>query len=45
MIKETLKPVCRFDPAQAEKYRNNELLKSILRRHIPSYAAAGKIKD
>ena len=38
-IKEKLKPVCRFDPEQAEKYRDSELLKSILREYIPSYAA------
>ena len=35
-----LKPVCRFDPLQADKYRDSELLKSVLRSHIPSYAEA-----
>ena len=39
-IKEKLRPVCSLNPAQAEKYRNNELLRSILREHIPSYANA-----
>jgi FlaA1/EpsC-like NDP-sugar epimerase len=37
-IKEKLRPVCRFDPAQAEKYRDNRLLRTILREFIPSYA-------
>jgi len=39
LLKELLRPVCRYDPSQAEKYRNNELLKDILRQHISSYAA------
>jgi FlaA1/EpsC-like NDP-sugar epimerase len=39
-IKQELLPICRFDPAQAEKYRNSELLRNILREYIPSYAAA-----
>jgi FlaA1/EpsC-like NDP-sugar epimerase len=37
-IMERLKPVCRFDPLQAEKYRNGDLLREILRESIPSYA-------
>ena len=39
-IKEKLKPVCCFDSKQPDIYRNNEVLKSILRQYIPSYAAA-----
>ena len=38
-IKEKLRPICRFDPAQAEKYKDDSLLKSILREHVPSYVA------
>jgi len=33
-----LRPVCRFDPAQAEKYRDAEYLRNILREYIPCYA-------
>jgi len=39
-ILEELRPVCRFDPAQAEKYRDSNLLKNVLREHIPSFAQA-----
>ena len=42
-IMEELRPVCRFDPAQAEKYRNNNLLKKTLREYIPSYASEATI--
>jgi FlaA1/EpsC-like NDP-sugar epimerase len=44
MIKELLRPVCRYDPSQGEKYRDGELLKNILRQYIQSYAtdAGGK---
>jgi len=35
-IMEELRPVCRRDPAWPEKYRNAELLRNILREHIPS---------
>ena len=38
---EELLPVCKFDPAQHEKYRNGELLRQVLRKHIQSYADAG----
>jgi len=38
VIMEKLRPVCQFDPSQAEKYRNSSLLKGILREHIASYA-------
>lgn len=41
-IMEELRPICRFDPNQAAKYRNAELLRKILREHIPSYAQAAK---
>jgi FlaA1/EpsC-like NDP-sugar epimerase len=37
MIMRKLKPVCCFDSGQAEKYRNNGLLRSILREYIPGY--------
>ena len=37
-IMEELRPICRMDIAQAEKYRDGELLKRILRGHIRSYA-------
>ena len=39
-IKEKLSPICRLDQAHSEKYRDAELLKSILREYIPSYAAS-----
>jgi len=39
-IIEELRPICRFDPRQAEKYRDSTLLRSILREYIPSYAEA-----
>jgi FlaA1/EpsC-like NDP-sugar epimerase len=38
MIKELLGPVCRYEPSQAGKYRDSELLKGILRRYISGYA-------
>ncbi|MDR1802268.1 MAG: polysaccharide biosynthesis protein [Treponema sp.] len=37
MIKEELRPICRFDPSQPEKYRDSDLLRKILKEHIPSY--------
>jgi FlaA1/EpsC-like NDP-sugar epimerase len=37
-IMEKLRPVCRFDPSQSEKYRNSDLLREILKDSIPSYA-------
>jgi len=37
-IIEELRPVCRFDGAQAGIYRDNALLRSILKKYIPSYA-------
>ena len=37
LIMEELRPICRFDPAHAEKYRDGDLLKNILRKYIPSY--------
>ena len=37
---EELRPVCRYDPARPEEYRDSALLKDILREHIPSYAEA-----
>jgi len=40
VIMDELLPVCRFDPGQPEKYRDAELLKSILRTHVSSYEQA-----
>jgi len=37
-LKEELRPICRFDPSQPEKYRDSDLLRKILKEHIPSYA-------
>jgi FlaA1/EpsC-like NDP-sugar epimerase len=37
-VMERLKPVCRFDPLQSEKYRDSDLLREILKDSIPSYA-------
>jgi len=37
-LKEELRPICRLDPSQGEKYRDSELLRKILKEHIPSYA-------
>ncbi|MCL2380070.1 MAG: polysaccharide biosynthesis protein [Treponema sp.] len=39
-IMEELRPICRFDPAQPEKYRDSGLLRKALEAHIPSYAGA-----
>jgi len=36
-IKNKLKDICCFNPQESEKYRNNELLRSILREHISNY--------
>jgi FlaA1/EpsC-like NDP-sugar epimerase len=38
LIMERLKPVCRVDPSQGEKYRNSALLREILQEFVPSYA-------
>jgi len=35
-IMEELRPICRLDPAQSEKYRDSELLRRILQKHIVS---------
>jgi len=35
-LMEAIKPICRFDPQQAHLYRNSDLLRSILRSHIPA---------
>jgi len=37
-LKEELRPICRLDPSQPEKYRDSDFLRKILREHIPSYA-------
>jgi len=37
MIKELLRPVCRYDPSQSEKYRDSKLLKDILSQYLQSY--------
>jgi FlaA1/EpsC-like NDP-sugar epimerase len=39
-VMEKLRPLCRFDPAQAEKYRNSRLLREVLKASIPGYAPA-----
>jgi FlaA1/EpsC-like NDP-sugar epimerase len=39
-IMEKLRPLCRFDPARPEIYRNSRLLHEILKAAIPSYAPA-----
>ncbi|MDR1073833.1 MAG: polysaccharide biosynthesis protein [Treponema sp.] len=39
-LMEKLSPICRFDPAQPELYRNNEKLRSLLAEAAPSYARA-----
>jgi hypothetical protein len=44
MIKELLRPVCRYDPSQSEKYRDSKLLKNILSLYIQSYTN-GKAMD
>jgi FlaA1/EpsC-like NDP-sugar epimerase len=35
-LMEEIKPICRFDPEQPDKYRNGDLLRSILRNAIPT---------
>jgi FlaA1/EpsC-like NDP-sugar epimerase len=37
-VMEELRPICRLDASQPQKYRDSELLRSILRKHIQSYA-------
>ena len=37
-IIEELRPICRLDNSQKEKYRNSALLKLILHKYIPSYS-------
>jgi len=44
MIRELLRPICRYDPSQSEKYRDSKLLKNILSLHIQSYTK-GKAMD
>ena len=39
-IKKELRPVCRFDPAEPERYRDAEYLRKVLCRYIPSYEHA-----
>jgi FlaA1/EpsC-like NDP-sugar epimerase len=39
-IMDELRPVCKLDKAQGEKYRDSELLRAILRCSIPSFARA-----
>jgi FlaA1/EpsC-like NDP-sugar epimerase len=39
-LMEKLSPICRFDPAQPELYRNGEKLRSLLAQAAPSYARA-----
>ncbi|MDR0654674.1 MAG: polysaccharide biosynthesis protein [Treponema sp.] len=43
LLTESLRPICRFDPEQPEKYRNAALLRSILQEAIPGMKnAAGE---
>jgi len=35
LLMEELKPICRFDPNQPQKYRDSNLLRSALERAIP----------
>ena len=42
-IMEELRPICQLDASQPQKYRDGELLRSILRKHIRSYAFSSKI--
>jgi FlaA1/EpsC-like NDP-sugar epimerase len=37
-IMKELKPVCYFDPARPEKYRDSAFLRNILREYVPGYA-------
>jgi len=37
-LKEELRPICRLDPSQSQKYRDSDLLRKILKKHIRSYA-------
>ncbi|MDR1971120.1 MAG: polysaccharide biosynthesis protein [Treponema sp.] len=36
-LMEKLRPICKFDPAQGDSYRNSELLRRILREAVPSF--------
>jgi len=40
-MKEKFSPIFQLDLGQFEKFRNNALLRNILRQHIPSYASIG----
>jgi FlaA1/EpsC-like NDP-sugar epimerase len=44
VLTESLRPICRFDPEQPEKYRNAALLRSILQEAIPSMKNASDEK-
>jgi len=37
-IMNELKPICKLDPKQSDKYRNSRLLRDILKKYIPCYA-------
>ena len=39
-LTERLAPICRFDPARPELYRDSAALKAVLREAVPSYARA-----
>ena len=40
-LMEEIKPICRFDPGQAGKYRDNELLRAVLLAAIPAMRQEG----
>jgi hypothetical protein len=42
---EKLRPICKFDPAQAASYRNSGLLRELLAGAIPSLRSAGKAAE
>jgi FlaA1/EpsC-like NDP-sugar epimerase len=44
-LMEKLRPICRLDRYQAEKYRNSALLREVLRESIPSYALANNAPE
>jgi len=35
-LMDEIKPICRFDPQQASLYRDNDLLRAVLRSAIPA---------
>ena len=43
VLMEELKPICRFDPAQPQKYRDSNLLRSALEKAIPEMTPKGQL--